>query len=136
MNWLKKNILGILVLGAILAFGTFVFKTNSAAEQALKDNPAPGHYYVFKDFPKPDAESIMKIKEVRENEIVFYIPEMELLFGYTDQDDKIKELDEEGKMYSAGLTMNISKEDIKQYHENDSFAGAIAEAPSIFAVFE
>ena len=52
------------------------------SSQEITNNPQLGHYFVFDDYPTEGSQAIMKIKEVRPNDIVFYLPQMETSYNF------------------------------------------------------
>lgn len=137
MNFLKKNIVGILILLVIVGIGTCNYKLNTSNQKNLLENPQIGCYYVFKDFPKGNKEAIFKIKEVRDNELVFYVPHSGLLFGFKNNKSEpaIRNLDSKGQMYGSE-TITISKEEVKRMIANDDLSSAISDNPRIWWAFE
>lgn len=137
MSFIKKN-LGYFIIGFLfLGIGTCNFIVNTNDEQKLADNPEPGHYYIFDKYIEGQGEIIMKIKEVRQDEIEFYISDNELIFGYKrgKSESTIKKADKEGTMFS-GQTISIAKSTIKELIENNSLSGAVNQKAMIKVVFK
>lgn len=137
MSFVKKN-LGYFIIGfLIVGIGTCNFIVNTNDEQKLVDNPEPGHYYIFDKYLEGQGEIIMKIKEVRQNDIEFYISDHELIFGYKrgKSESTIKKADREGTMFS-GQTISIPKSTIKELIDNNTLSGAANQKAMISAVFK
>lgn len=82
MNFIKKNIAGIIIVLAFIGIGTCNYILNTSDQNERINNPKAGQYYVINDFTEDTPEIILKIKEVRDNEIEFFVPRQELIFGW------------------------------------------------------
>lgn len=137
MEYLKKNIGGIILIAIIVTIATCVSRMNSSYRAGIIENPEPGNYFVFRDFPQGTEEAIMKVKEVKEKEILFYLPHGGIMFGFTpnESESTVIEADKEGKMYGTE-TIAILKTSIQEMNENDSFSGMRNDEPRITFVFK
>jgi len=136
MIFLKKHLWKFIIAFIILGIGTCNYCMNTSNVKNMIDNPKPGDYYVFKDFPKGSDESIMKIKEVRVNEVEFFLPSNEIIGGFKigTSESAVKKADETGQMFD-NETIIVPKNEIKDMYENDNLSGAVKNKPRIEWVF-
>jgi len=137
MNFIRKNIAVIVIGLIIVGIGTCNYIANTSHKGDLLDNPQVGTYYVFQDFPEKNTEMILKIKEVRENELEFYVPQKTLIFGFkvNTSESKIRDLDAKGQMYGSE-TIILSKETVKQLIEANGFSSKVDGKPRIYWAFQ
>ena len=133
----KKNIGVILIVALIGIVATCNLTLRKNERSRITNNPQSGQYYVFDDYPIEGAESIMKIKKVRDKDIIFYLPQMETIgdFKLDKTESVIREMDNLGRMYGAE-TIIINKKDLLQMLENDGFIGHMKHKPRVISVFE
>lgn len=133
---IKKNIGGIIFLVIFSCIATCNVRMRNNDRLAITSNPEAGYYYVFDDYPVSGSESIMKIKDVRSDEIIFYLPQMKTIgdFKLDRTESRVRDLDVAGRMFgSETLTIKISNLD--QMVEADGFSGHMTHKPRVIAVF-
>ncbi|ANQ49875.1 hypothetical protein MY04_2506 [Flammeovirga sp. MY04] len=133
---LKKSLPTIIIVSLIGLVATCNIMVRDSDKKEWTNNPKPGYYYVFDDFPMENEESIMKIKEVKDQAVIFYLPKMKTIGSYKlDQtDSKVKDLDKQGMMYGSE-TITIDKVDLLQMVEDDTFSGHMNHKPRVTNVF-
>ncbi|MBB3701247.1 hypothetical protein KMW28_03705 [Flammeovirga yaeyamensis] len=133
---LKKNLTAIIVVSLIGLVATCNIMVRKSDREKWTNNPKPGYYYVFDDFPIQNEESIMKIKEVKDQAVIFYLPKMKTIGSYKldKTDSKVKDLDKQGVMYGSE-TITIDKADLLQMVEDDTFSGHMNHKPRVTNVF-
>jgi hypothetical protein len=136
MDFLKKNIGAIILFVVIAGIATCNYRLNSAHQQEIIDNPKPGDFFVFQDYPEKDFEAIMKIKEVTESDITLFIPQSEIIGGFelNKSENVVRDADKEGQMYGTA-TLTLSKEEIKEMIENNTISGASNDKPRLEFAF-
>jgi hypothetical protein len=120
---IKENLGGILLIAAILTIGTCNVILNTNREAEIYDNPKPGDYYVFNGFLSETGDQIFKIKTVKADSILFYIPQSELVLGFkpNKSESAIREADQKGQMYGV-QTVQLSKTTIAAMKANDGLS--------------
>jgi len=134
---IKENIGVILIIALIGVVGTCNVRLRNNERAEIINNPQSGQYYVFDDYPVEGSESIMKIKEVKDKEIVFYQPLMKTIGDFKEDktESTVREMDKLGRMYGS-VTLMISKTDLNIMVENDGFSGHMNHKPRVIAVFK
>jgi len=125
MSFVKKNLAVIIIVMAFVGIGTCNYILNTSDQANTLNNPEIGQYYVINDFTKETPEIILKIKEVRENEVEFFIPHRELIFGFkaNKSEPGIRRADERGEMYGTE-TIVISKAELNTMIENNNLSSS------------
>ena len=134
---IKENIGVILIIALIGVVGTCNVRLRNNKRAEIINNPQSGQYYVFDDYPVEGSESIMKIKEVKDKEIIFYQPLMQTIGDFKEDktESTVREMDKLGRMYGS-VTLMISKTDLNIMVENDGFSGHMNHKPRVIAVFK
>lgn len=137
MNFIKKNIAGIIIVLAFIGIGTCNYILNTSDQNERINNPKAGQYYVINDFTEDTPEIILKIKEVRDNEIEFFVPRQELIFGFKNNKSEpvIRKADENGQMYDT-RTVVISKDELNTMIQSDNLSSAVENKPRVVWVFQ
>jgi hypothetical protein len=137
MSFIKKNLAGIIIVLAIVGIGTCNYILNTSDQSEKMNNPEAGQYYVINDFTEDTPEIILKIKEVRDNEVEFFIPRQELIFGFKSNKSEpvIRRADENGEIYDA-RTVVISKDELNTMIQSDNLSSAIENKPRVVWIFQ
>jgi hypothetical protein len=119
---IKQNLSGIIIIGGILAIGTCNYFLNTHDEAEVYNNPKPGDYYVFHNFL---IGSIYKLKEIRQDTYVFFVPLKELSrFERNKSESVIRDEDKKGSMFSEG-TILVPKQNLDKMKENNTLTKAM-----------
>ena len=133
-SFIKKNLNLVIIISIILTISRCNVILNLTHKSAVENNPKPGDYYVLDNFPTKDEQSILKIKQIKTNEIIFFIPKKEFLNYNQETKHSVKNLDNLGEMYGED-TMIISKNKLKEMEANDSFTGKMKNKPMLIDRF-
>ena len=125
-----------LIVALIAGIATCNYISNTSSQLLIIQNPKPGSYFVFSDYPEKNKETIMKVKEIKDSAIVFYKPTAEIIggFEFSKSESVVKEADKKGPMFGQA-TVTISKIDISEMAGNNSLTGAINAKPRIEYAF-
>jgi hypothetical protein len=119
---IKQNLSGIIIIGAILTIGTCNYFLNTNHETEVYDNPKSGDYYVFDNFL---VGSIYKLKEVKQDTYVFFLPKQEVArFKINKSESLVRDTDNKGEMFSEG-TVLITKKDLDKMKESNTLSNAV-----------
>ena len=134
----KKNKTWIFILIPFLIIATCNYIINTRDENKIIENPVAGDYFVFRGLLSK-SDMPFKVKEIRNDTIEFLIPSYEYLdFNVSKSANKVRELDQENKMYSLGLTIKIPKSTVDSLRNNSNFSGRVLNHSNVYlkAVFK
>jgi hypothetical protein len=115
---IKENLGGILLIGMIAGIATCNIFLNTSKEKEVYTEPKAGDYYVFAGLVDGYGQ-VFKIKEVRPDSIVFYVPQAKFPLGFKPHksESSIRQSDQSGKLYGEPV-ISLSKKEIAQMKEN------------------
>ena len=103
---------------------------NTYQQESIIKNPQKDDYFVFQglisDFDQP-----FKVKEIRKDSIVFFVPKYEIAsFKINKSESKVYELDQQGKLYDS-TRVTIAKSTIDSLINNNTLSVRVSQHPNV-----
>ena len=110
-----------IIFGSLaLVIGTCNYIDRSRMENSILTQPEPGDYFVFtvKHHDRP-----YKLKAIQGDSMEFFIPRYETSdFRINRSEDRVRELEQDGKMYDSLFTLYLNKEVVENLRNNSNLS--------------
>lgn len=124
-----------LILIPIVLIATCNIYLNTHQENAIKEAPKPGDFFVFRGLLS-SGDQPFKLKAIAADTMEFYVPRYEFSNFSDKAERKVYELDKEGKLFDS-LTVKIQKSTVDSLIHNSDLGVRINSRPKVYlkAVF-